>query len=197
MNYYEMLTTETQQVLKKNKVSGECFNRIVYGIMEENVNKKFSELPNFIRVYEPMKMTHTKYEFYRFVDCEPEKDIDKIITNAWVELKKAVAQEEKNNKIAEEFGNMVSFDNLTNELRGMNLYAFHETNKYGTLKFYLPFSKDKPTAGCSTYYVFVDNKQYFTVEEKEEIINQLKAAALHRIDDIKNEYEQTKKFYNL
>lgn len=197
MNYYEMLTTETQQVLKKNKVSGGCFNMIVYGIMEENKNKKFSELPNYIRVYEPMKRTHTKYEFYKFVECEPEKDIDKIITNAWIELKKAVAQEEKNNKIAEEFGNMVSFDNLTNELRGMNLYAFHETNKYGTLKFYLPFSKDKPTAGCSTYYVFVDNKQYFTVEEKEEIINQLKAAALHRIDDIKNEYEQTKKFYNL
>lgn len=197
MNYYVMLTKETQKVLKKNKISCECFNRIVYGIMEENNNKKFSELPNFIRVYEPMKMTHTKYEFYRFIDCEPSNEIDKIITNAWIELKKAVAQEEKINKISEEIGNMVSLDNLTNELRGMNLYAFHEPNKYGTLKFYLPFSKDKPTTGCRTYTVFVDNKQYFTIEEKEQIIKLMKSAAQNRINDLKNEYEQTKEFYNL
>ena len=197
MNYYDKLQSTTQALLKKNKISMACFNRIICGIIHENSKSKLYELPDYVRVYEPGIRTHTKYEFYKFDDCESNVEINKIISAAWIELKKITAAEEKENKIAEEFGNKLALESLTNELRNMNLYAFHESTKYGQLKFYLPFSKDKPKTGCSKYYIFVDNKQYFTIEEKEEIENKLRLEAKNRIDELKNEYEQLKKFYGI
>ena len=193
-NHYSLLSQETLKKFRKARISEMCVNNV----FSEAIAKKAKKIEH-IHVREDGRMGHTKYEFAYSCPKEEEAmdEIDDLFTLAWGELCKKREAQYKEDSVEELFGNMVTNEALMEELKSLNLLGYAGKRKRNTLRLWLSFSAQCPRHGTKSFWIDIDNKDFFTLDERKDIVERMENLAIRRLFEMEEDLKSLIGYYQI